>query len=431
MSTTSAAEATNNPANRPKDRLDGAAWMATLAGMAGSLVAIGLARFAYSPLVPSLIEAHWFSAGDAVTLGAANFAGYLAGALLGRPLAGLLPSRALLRLLMLAASLAFIACAYPLSLGWFFAWRFVSGLAGGAIMVLVATSILPHIPASRRGFVSGMIFLGIGLGIAASGTAVPALMRLGLQETWLGLGGLSLLLTALSWFGWPPSAAPQGIAAPAVEHAPRHEGGVLRSLYAEYALNALGLVPVMLLLVDYVARGLHQGADVGALYWVLYGAASVAGPVAAGSLADRVGYAAAYRIALLLQAVAVATLALSGHPLVVGAATVVIGALTPGVVPLVLGRIHELLPHGQTEQRAAWSRATTAFALFQALGGYGYSYLFTHSGESYAAVFLCGAVALMIALGADILAYARRRNHAGKDLAGKAQAGKPAAVIRS
>lgn len=409
-----------------KDHLDSSAWMATFAGMAGSLVAIGLARFAYSPLVPSLIEAHWFSAGDAVTLGAANFAGYLAGALLGRPLAGLLPNRALLRLLMLATSLAFIACAYPLSLAWFFGWRFVSGLAGGAIMVLVATSILPHIPASRRGFVSGMIFLGIGLGIAASGTAVPALMRLGLHETWLGLGGLSLLLTALSWFGWPASAPPQGIAAPAVEHAPKHEGDILRTLYGEYALNALGLVPVMLLLVDYVARGLGHGADTGAFYWVLYGVASVVGPVAAGSLADRVGYAAAYRIALLLQGVSVATLAASGHPVAVGAATLVIGALTPGVVPLVLGRIHELLPHSQTEQRAAWSRATTAFALFQALGGYGYSYLFTHSGQSYATVFLCGAVALTVALGADILVNARRRRHSGERTGKRA-----AAVIRS
>ncbi len=409
---TAAAAADRRPDPRD-DRLDGAAWMATLAGMAGSLVAIGLARFAYTPLVPSLIQAHWFSAGDAVTLGAANFAGYLAGALLGRPLAGLLPSRTLLRLMMLAASVAFIACAYPISTGWFFAWRFLSGLAGGAIMVLVATSILPHIPASRRGVASGMIFLGIGLGIAASGTAVPALMRLGLHETWLGLGGLSLLLTALSWFGWPPSAPPQGIAAPPVEHAPRHEGGMLRVLYAEYALNALGLVPVMLLLVDYVARGLHHGADVGAMYWVLYGVASVAGPVAAGSLADRIGYAAAYRFALLLQAMAVVTLATSGHPLAVGAATVVIGALTPGVVPLVLGRIHELLPHSHAEQRAAWSRATTAFALFQALGGYGYSTLFAHSGESYATVFLCGAAALAVALGIDSLANSRHRRRAG------------------
>ena len=33
-----------------------AAWFATIAGLCGSLVAIGLARFAYTPLVPALIR---------------------------------------------------------------------------------------------------------------------------------------------------------------------------------------------------------------------------------------------------------------------------------------------------------------------------------------------------------------------------------------
>ncbi len=46
-----------------------------------------------------------------------------------------------------------------------------------------------------------MIFLGLGLGIAASGTVVPELLRIGLKETWIGLSVLSLVLTAASWFG--------------------------------------------------------------------------------------------------------------------------------------------------------------------------------------------------------------------------------------
>src|ERR1700753_531765 len=134
-------------------------WYATIAGMSGSFVTIGLARFAYTPLIPALIERQWFTASDAVTLGAANLAGYLAGALLGRPVAASLSNRTSLRLLMVLATLAFFACAFPLSTTWFFAWRFLSGLAGGAIMVLVATTILPHIPPARRGFASGMIFI--------------------------------------------------------------------------------------------------------------------------------------------------------------------------------------------------------------------------------------------------------------------------------
>jgi len=377
---------------RADNRLDAAAWYAIIAGMSGSFVGIGLARFAYTPLLPSLIEAHWFTADAAVTLGAANFVGYLIGALLGRPLAAVMPSRHLLRLLMVAATAAFFACAYPLSASWYFVWRFLSGLSGGAIMVLVATSILPHIPPARRGFASGMIFLGLGLGIAASGTVVPLLLRLGLWESWMGLGALSLVLSAISWFGWPAAATPTAASA----GAPQGTTG-LRALYVAYALNALGLVPGMLLLVDFIARGLDQGADVGAQYWVLYGAAAIVGPLLCGSAGDRIGFRRAYRLALLLQAVAVAILAATSNPAWVAVSTVILGIFTPGVVPLLLGSIHEVLPGHLEAQRAAWSVATTAFALFQALAGYGYSTLFAFSGGNYALIFACGSAALAVA----------------------------------
>ncbi|MFM0550147.1 YbfB/YjiJ family MFS transporter [Paraburkholderia sediminicola] len=384
--------------------LDARALFATLAGLCGSLVAIGLARFAYTPLIPSLIQAHWFTSSQAVTLGAANFAGYLVGALIGRPLAAALSNRSALRMLMAVVTAAFFACAYPLSVSWFFTWRLLSGISGGAIMVLVATSILPHIPAPRRGFVSGMIFLGLGLGIAASGTLIPKLLHHGLQTTWIGLGVVALVLTAVSWFGWPSANPPAPVVPSGAHHAVRPQGLTLRVLYAQYAANALGLVPAMVLLVDYVARGLGRGAAIGADYWVLYGLAAIAGPVICGNVADRIGFGKAYRVGLLLQAAAVAMLAFSGNSLVLAASTVILGIFTPGIVPLVLGRIHELVPHDHTEQRAAWSRATTAFALFQALGGYGYSYLFSHTHNDYALIFTCGAVALCIAFVADLLA---------------------------
>jgi predicted MFS family arabinose efflux permease len=388
----------------PPTSLDARALYATFAGLCGSLVAIGLARFAYTPLIPSLIQAHWFTSSQAVTLGAANFAGYLIGALIGRPLAAALSNRSALRLLMVVVTGAFFACAYPLSIGWFFAWRLLSGISGGAIMVLVATSILPHIPAPRRGFVSGMIFLGLGLGIAASGTLIPQLLHFGLQTTWIGLGAVALVLTAASWFGWPSTNPPAPLIQPGSQHVARPDSLKLRLLYAQYAANALGLVPAMVLLVDYVARGLGHGAAVGAQYWVLYGLAAIAGPVICGNVADRIGFSNAYRIALFLQACAVALLALSASTPALVTATVILGIFTPGVVPLALGRIHELVPHDHTEQRAAWSRATTAFALFQALGGYGYSFLFSHTHNNYALIFICGAVALGIAFVADIVA---------------------------
>jgi predicted MFS family arabinose efflux permease len=181
-------------------------------------------------------------------------------------------------------------------------------------------------------------------------------------------------------------------------------------LYGQYAANALGLVPAMILLVDYVARGLGRGADVGATYWVMYGVSAIFGPLICGNVADRIGFAVSYRLALLLQALAAAAIAFSGNPLLLGAATVILGVFTPGIVPLVLGRIHELVPHNHHEQRAAWSNATTAFALFQAFGGYGYAYLFSHTNNDYALVFACGAAALVVALLADVVVTSKRNS---------------------
>ena len=59
-------------------------WRYAVAGLSASLVGLGLARFSYTPLIPALIAAKWFSASDVVYLGAANLAGYLAGALAAR-----------------------------------------------------------------------------------------------------------------------------------------------------------------------------------------------------------------------------------------------------------------------------------------------------------------------------------------------------------
>ena len=185
------------------------AWRVTLAGLCATLVGIGLARFAYTPLLPALITEGWFPASQAAYLGAANLAGYLAGALCAR--AGCARSAGaprVLRGMMALVTAAFFACALPLSFAWFFLWRFAAGVAGGTLMVLAAPTVLPHVPAARRGLAGGAIFTGVGLGIMASGTVVPAApRRRGSSTTWCGLGVLSLLLTALAWGGWPAREA--------------------------------------------------------------------------------------------------------------------------------------------------------------------------------------------------------------------------------
>ncbi|TDQ97548.1 YbfB/YjiJ family MFS transporter [Paraburkholderia silvatlantica] len=388
-------------------------WRGTLAGASASLIGIGLARFAYTPLLPAIIGAHWFPASTAAYLGAANLGGYLAGALLAGAMARAAKPATVLRAMMLLATLAFVACAVPVSFLWFFVWRFASGLSGGALMVLAAPTILAHVPAARRGFASGGIFTGIGLGIAASGTIVPILLRQGLTATWLGLAIVSLLLTAVAWNGWPEHGAPALAHAHApsrFEHARAYPRAKLRALYAEYGLNAVGLVPHMIFLVDYVARGLGRGVDAGAEFWVLYGIGAIVGPLAVGHVADRAGFGPALRAAYLVQAAAVAIPALGLFgPAGLMVSAVLVGAFTPGIVPLVLGRVNELLAHHPSAVKNAWTRATTSFAVMQAVAAYGLSFVFSSSGGNYLVLFAIGAAALVLALCVDLFIALRAK----------------------
>ncbi|HEX2890602.1 YbfB/YjiJ family MFS transporter [Vineibacter terrae] len=369
------------------------------AGLCASLVGIGLSRFAYTPLIPALVAAGWFSPADAAYLGAANLAGYLGGALAARHLAARISARRTMRIMLASAVLAFFACAAPVSFAWFFVWRFVSGFAGGAVMVLAATMVLPHVPPARRGLASGVIFAGVGLGIAASGTLVPPLLRWGLVETWCALGILALALTIAAWNGFSDTEArPTAHPSPRVE---RHTSPTLKALYIQYALNAVGLVPHMVFLVDFVARGLGHGLDAGARYWVLFGLGATVGPVLAGHLADRIGFGPALRLALLVQAGAIALIAVASTAVALSLSSLVVGAFVPGIVPLVLGRTQALASPDDDVRQAAWSTATTAFAVGQAGAAYAMSFLFAHSG-SHVLLFSVGAAALVLALIVDV-----------------------------
>ncbi|WP_022728315.1 YbfB/YjiJ family MFS transporter [Fodinicurvata sediminis] len=386
--------------------LDTAALKVIAAAFLAVLVGIGLSRFAYTPLLPAIIEAGWFEPGQAAYLGAANLAGYLLGALCGQRLTRYCTPATALRLLMLVATAAFAASALPISFGWYFLWRLLSGLTGGALMVIAAPSALAHSPQNLRGLASGAIFTGVGLGIVLSGTLVPLLLSRGLVVAWLGLALLSLCASLLVWWWWPRDSGrhrSQDSVAPLSHqgHAAAWRSDML-AIYASYGLTAIGLVPHMVFLADFVARGLGQGVFLGGVYWAILGLGALLGPLASGRLADHVGFGTALRTLVLINIVTIGLLSMNhAIPLLV-LSSLLGGAAITGSVTLVLGQtrahIADPLAHGQ-----AWSLATVTFALGQAVSGYGFSWLFARSDGDFGLLFLIASLALLLAFGASLL----------------------------
>ena len=372
-----------------------------IAGLCATLVGIGLARFAYTPLLPALIEGGWFGPADAAYLGAANLVGYLVGALTARRvIAHVRPTR-LVRLMMLVAAATFLACSLRLGFPWFLFWRFLSGLSGGLLMVAVAPTVLAAIRPDLRGRAGGLMFAGVGLGIVGAGTLLPLLLHGGVVLAWLGLGALALLLTLLAWPLWPEDAP-----LPRVGHAShRRVERAVAEVVAIYMLYAVGLVPHMVFFVDFIARGLGWGVTAGAGFWAVYGMGAILGPFAAGWLGDTIGFARALPVALTLQLVGVLIpLFVPSFPLLALSA-LVMGAFTPGMPTLVLGRLNEVATAG--DQHGAWGLATTAFAVAQAVSAYGMSWIFAQT-HGYAALFATGAAAMTAALAFGLLPASRR-----------------------
>ncbi|NVO16337.1 MAG: YbfB/YjiJ family MFS transporter, partial [Rhodoplanes sp.] len=224
----------------------------------------------------------------------------------------------------------------------------------------------------------GLVFAGVGLGIAASGVLVPLLLRLGLSQTWAALGLLAAATTIATWRGWPADApAPPEAKA---ESASRPWPVTATVLIVVYGVIAAGLVPHMVFLVDFIARGLDAGIAAGAGWWVAFGASATVGPAIFGALADRIGFRAALGTALALQIVAVGVLLVSTGPLALAFTSIVVGAYVPGSAPLVLGRLREIF-HDPVCQQTAWSRATVVFSLGQAAGAWLLSAMFAHTGD--------------------------------------------------
>jgi len=366
-------------------------WLPALAGLAATLLGVGLGRFAYTPLLPALVAEGWLSGPQAALLGAFNLAGYLLGALIAAGLGRRWGPVPVLRAALLLTALSLGACAWNGGMVWLGFWRFLAGVTGAVLMILPAPLLMARVSAENRPMVAGLVFSGLGFGIILAGSVLPLLADGGVALAWAVLGLAGAGLAALSWGQWRPVplAAPHG-----VEGQERGRRLMPLLLFAlAYGTDGMGFVPHTLLLSDFVARGLGWGLKAGGLYWTILGIGAVLGPLLAARVARRIGFPQALTGALLVKAAAVGLPLLTTAPAALALSAFLVGALTPGCVALASG-VAALLagPAGHT---ALWGRMTLLFALFQAAGGYGMTALFAATG-AYLPLFALGAGVLAL-----------------------------------
>ena len=381
------------------NRLAAADRRVILAGVCATLLGVGLQRFAYAPLLPAMVQAGWLSAGDAGLLGAANFAGYLIGAVGAPGIGRALGLRAALRAATVMAIICLLLCAWrggPFGAGleWYLPWRLLAGVSGGVLMVLAGPAVQQAVAPERRAFAAGRMFIGVGLGIASGALMVPALLPFGLSAAWLALAVAAMGLTAVAWPRWPGGAPPARVARPPL-------GGGIGRLLASYALSGAAIATHMGWWPDFIARGLGHGTTWGSAAWLLFGGAVMLGAVGSGWLAERIGAARAFQAIMALQVPALLLPLLSDAVPSLVASTLLAGAATAGSSVLALTLARDL---AGTAAPGVWQACTVGWAAAQTGSGFLLAALYRATG-SHLPLFAAGLVA---ALGSALLAMPRR-----------------------
>jgi MFS family permease len=394
--------------------LQGALNRLSFAGLSATLIGNGIGRFAFIALMPALIDAGWFTKGEASQLSVATLIGYVLGAWAADGLARRYPAATLLRWSMLLCSVSFFACAFESApLAWVYLWRTAAGFCGAILMVLPAPIVLPQHEVGVRGRASGVVFSGIGLGAVLSGVLVPALIAgigigvvwgdklptlafRGIEGAWLGMGTVCLLLTISAWRQWPPEAAAAPASAegptPPQQEIPPEARWTVWLILAAHGLNAVGYLAHTLFWVDYIVREQGMSLAVGGFMWSMFGLGAAIGPLLTGSLADIFGLKRCLIAGFALKAFAAALPLWSSSVAALLVSSVLMGIFTPGIVALISAYALETV--GAELHRRAWGMATFSFAIAQAAGGFLMATAAAHI-DSYHPLFIVSALALM------------------------------------
>lgn len=372
-----------------------------LAGMIAMSAAMGFGRFSYTPILPGMMSGVPLSAADAGFIASANFAGYLAGAVLATYSWAAGRERKVALSALLANALLLAAMAATNSVSVFATIRFLAGLASAFAMIFTSSIVLSHGAAAGNDHVQAAHFGGPGAGIALSSVMVMLIGLIfasapGWRADWIGGAIFSAISLAAVWFLLPSAPVRSGNAGkepPIVWKPP------VALLTLSYGIFGFGYVITATFLVT-IARMDAAGQTVEFLCWFIAGLTAAVALFAWRPLVYRLGLGWVYVAALLMEAAGVLATVLLPHsmaPLIGGA---LFGATFLAITAYGLQIGRKLAPESA---RRIFATMTAAFGLGQIIGPIVAGWIAEQTGSftmptfiATAALILCAALVLPV-----------------------------------
>ena len=370
-----------------------------IAGLAALAVAMGIGRFAFTPILPMMQQDAGLSVAGGGWLASANYLGYFVGALwagthhASRVRAAVAIRAGLVAIAFSSLAMALATLAIPLGLG-FAAWavlRFVAGVASAWVLVHTSAWVLERNAPLGRPILAGVLFAGVGSGIVVAGSLCVILMaaHAGSSSAWLLLGLVSLAVTAIVWRIFHSSTGKRN--AFSEPHRWTWEQARLVLAYGAYGFGYI--IPATFLPV--MARDVASDPAVFGWAWPVFGAAAVLSTLGVALLAGHYGNRAAWIASHLVMALGVAAPVF--WP---GAGGIVLAALCVGgtFVVITMVGLQEartvVAAQGIANPARLMAAMTATFAAGQIAGPLSVSFL-VGAGGGFAGALLCASAVLI------------------------------------
>lgn len=381
---------TTSVASSPMERLK-----VILAGMSSLVLTVGLARFAYTPLLPIMRDQAGLTDLSGGWLATINYAGYMLGTLLAASVSDVRAKFWFYRAGLLIAVVSTAAMGLTHSVVVWAVLRFAAGVSATAGLLFASGLVLNWLVRHGHRRELGLHFMGLGLGIAVSGVAVALMSQvLRWDGQWFGLGAIAMAVFVPAWWWMPaPSAAEAATAStdPAVA-TPGARWTWLLTL--SYFAGGFGFAVSATFIVAIVGR-LPEVAGHASWVWVLVGLAATPASYLWDKVAGALGHLRALMLAYALQALSTLWPAVTDNLALNLLAAALFGITFVGIVSLTLTLVGRRFPANPAKSMA---RMTLSYGVAQIMAPAISGTIATVTG-SYRGALALTAIILVIAIG--------------------------------
>lgn len=271
-------------------------------GIFALAVAMGIGRFAYTPLLPHMQNDLSFTNAAAGYLATSNYAGYFAGALFLSFFSPRNHRTILLRSSLIVSILTTLWMGLTHSLVLMMAVRFFSGVSSAFIFILASSIVLDKLAFLKKTSFSGLFYSGVGFGIFLTGCIIPGLIEAFHWEgAWIGLALASGVFTVFIWIfliDTPHTATKT--------EQKKKEANILPPkwlpwLIAAYGLEGFGYIITGTFIVAMAAQDLNA-INEPTTVWSIVGLAAIPSCLFWSLIAKKIGYVRSLMCTMICQA---------------------------------------------------------------------------------------------------------------------------------